>query len=54
MTQVQGSMNIAINYALAAKRTGRKDEARELARQIREAVGVQEELEGVLQEIERD
>lgn len=52
LTQVQGSVPIGLNLALAAKRLGRSDEARHLAKQIREAVGNEPQLEQVLQEIE--
>ncbi len=48
-----GALGIHINLALAAKRAGHADEARSLARQIREAIGPNEELEPVLTEIER-
>ncbi len=54
MTQVQGSVAVGINLALAAKRTGRGEEAKAIARQIREAVGNEPNLEEVLTEIERD
>lgn len=47
------SLGIHLNLALAAKRAGHEDEARNLARQIREAVGQNEEIEPVLAEIER-
>jgi tetratricopeptide (TPR) repeat protein len=47
------SLPIAISYGLAAKRVGRDDEARQLARNIREAVGEQAELNEVLAELER-
>lgn len=47
-----GSLPIHINLALAAKRAGHPDEAKALARQIREAVGPNEEIEKVLAEIE--
>lgn len=47
------SLPIYVNLALAAKRAGREDEARNLARQIREAVGPNPELDPVLTEIER-
>lgn len=46
------SLGIHVNLALAAKRAGHVDEARNLARQIREAVGPNAELEQVLQEID--
>ncbi|HSI73656.1 MAG TPA: tetratricopeptide repeat protein [Fimbriimonas sp.] len=46
------SLSIHINLALAAKRAGQTDEARQLAKQIREAIGPNEELEPVLAEIE--
>ena len=53
---IPNSLPIAINLALAAKRIGREDEARGLAKQIREAVGqndpLSRELEPVLAEIE--
>lgn len=39
LRSMPGSLAIAINLALAAKRAGHKDEARRLAKQIREAVG---------------
>jgi tetratricopeptide (TPR) repeat protein len=52
-THNPNSLPIHINLALAAKRAGQQDEARELAKRIREAVGVNEELEPVLAEIER-
>ena len=51
--QNPNSLSIHINLALAAKRNGHDDEARELAKQIREAIGPNEELEPVLSEIER-
>lgn len=47
------SLGVHINLALAAKRFGRRDEAIQLAKQIREAVGPNQELDAVLQEIER-
>lgn len=47
-----GSLSVHVNLALAARRAGHKDEARALAKQIREAVGPNEELEPVLTEIE--
>jgi tetratricopeptide (TPR) repeat protein len=49
---VPTSLGIHVNLALAAKRAGHEDEARALAKQIREAVGANEELEPVLAEIE--
>jgi tetratricopeptide (TPR) repeat protein len=52
-THNPNSLPIHINLALAAKRAGQRDEARELAKRIREAVGPNEELEPVLSEIER-
>jgi Flp pilus assembly protein TadD len=45
------SLAVHINLALAAKRAGKDDEAVGLARQIREAVGNNEEVEKVLAEI---
>lgn len=47
-----GSLGVHINLALAAKRAGHEDEARNLAQQIRQAVGENKELEPVLAEIE--
>ncbi len=52
-THNPNSLPIHINLALAAKRAGHRDEARELAKRIREAVGPNEELEPVLAEIEQ-
>ncbi len=51
--RLPSSLGIHVNLALAAKRAGNVDEARALARQIREAVGENEELEKVLSEVER-
>jgi len=48
-----GSLPVHINLAIAAKRAGQVEEARELAKQIREAVGPNPELDQVLSEIER-
>ena len=50
------SLGIFINLGLAAKRAGHEDEARNIARQVREALGAGEqiqELEPVLAEIEK-
>jgi tetratricopeptide (TPR) repeat protein len=50
------SLGVFINLGLAAKRAGHEDEARNIARQVREALGPGEqiqELEPVLAEIER-
>jgi tetratricopeptide (TPR) repeat protein len=44
MTQVPGSLPTALNLALAAKRVGHTDEARALAKQIREAAGQNQDL----------
>ncbi|MFW5697663.1 MAG: tetratricopeptide repeat protein, partial [Fimbriimonadaceae bacterium] len=47
------SLNIAINRALAAKRSGRQDEARQMAQQIKRVAGDKnEQLNKVLQELE--
>ncbi len=54
--QLPQSLGIFINLGLAAKRSGREDEARAIARQVREALGPGEqvdELEPVLSEIEK-
>jgi Flp pilus assembly protein TadD len=48
-----GSLPIHINLALAAKKAGQEEEARALAKQIREAVGPNPELDLVLGEIDR-
>ena len=45
------SLGVHVNLALAAHRAGHADEAKGLARQIREAVGPNEELEKVLSEV---
>lgn len=45
------SLGVHVNLALAAHRSGRKDEARQMANQIREAVGPNQELEEILSEI---
>ena len=47
------SFGVHVNLALAAKRAGHDDEARMLAKQLREAVGPNEELEPIFAEIER-
>lgn len=47
------SPGIVVNLALAAYRAGHREEARNIARQIREAVGPNDELEGILAEIEK-
>jgi tetratricopeptide (TPR) repeat protein len=46
------SLPIHLNLGLAAKRAGYSDVARDLAKQIREAIGPNEELEPVLAEME--
>jgi Flp pilus assembly protein TadD len=52
-SQMPQSLGVHVNLALAAKRAGHGEEARSLAKQIREAIGQNEELEPVLAEIER-
>lgn len=47
------SLNVHVNLALAAQRAGHTDEARALAKQIREAVGPNPELDQVFGEIDR-
>lgn len=49
---IPNSLGVLINLALVAKRAGHADEARALARQIREGVGPNEELEPILADIE--
>lgn len=51
-SNMPGAVGIHLNLALAAKRAGHTEEARSLARQIREAIGPNEELEPVFAEIE--
>ncbi len=48
------SLPIHINLGLAAHRAGHIDEAKALAKQIREAIGPNEELDPVLTEMEKD
>lgn len=50
--QVPNSLPIVVNLGLAAKRTGKEDEAKALAQQIREALGPNPELEPILAEME--
>lgn len=52
VTQFPQSLAMHLNLALAAKRSGRSDEAKGIATQIREVVGNNAEIEPVLQEIE--
>jgi tetratricopeptide (TPR) repeat protein len=47
------SLNLHINFGRAAAAAGHKEEARALAKSIRDAIGPNEELEPVLAEIER-
>jgi tetratricopeptide (TPR) repeat protein len=49
----QQSLQLFINLALATKRVGRDDEAAAMAKQIREVVGPNPDLEKVLAEIDR-
>jgi tetratricopeptide (TPR) repeat protein len=51
--QVPNSMPMVVNLALAAKRAGYVDEAKNYARQLREVVGPNNELEAILAEIDR-
>lgn len=46
------NLNVQLNLAVSAKRAGHSEEARALAQHIRAAVGPNEELDQVLQEIE--
>ena len=52
MANMPGSVLIAINYALAAKRAGDAPEAKKIAKQIRELTGDAQNLQQVLAEIE--
>lgn len=55
MQQVQNSLPIILNLGLAAKRTGRMEEARDIARQLRSALGNSNpELDPVLDEMEKE
>lgn len=47
-----GSVAVAINYARAAAAAGQKDEARQLVKQLREAIGPNADLEPVFASIE--
>lgn len=47
------SLPLHVNLALAAKRAGHSDEARALAKQLREAVGPNPDLESALSEVDR-
>jgi hypothetical protein len=49
---VPGSVPIGINLGLAAKRVGRTDEARALAKQLREALRDHKDLHPILDEME--
>lgn len=49
---VPGSPSILINLGLAAKRAGHIEEARDIAKQLREALGNNEDLVDVLREME--
>ncbi|CAN5627616.1 hypothetical protein BH11ARM2_BH11ARM2_05460 [soil metagenome] len=51
--QNNSSLPLAINFGLAAAAAGERDLARNLAKQIREAIGENPELEQVLQKMER-
>ncbi|HTQ08657.1 MAG TPA: tetratricopeptide repeat protein [Fimbriimonadaceae bacterium] len=51
-SNMPSALGIHINLALAAKRAGHTEEARSLARRIREAIGPNQDLEPVLSEIE--
>lgn len=50
--QIPNSLGIQVNLGLAAKRAGQSEFARNHARQLREALGRNEELEPVLREME--
>lgn len=52
MANIQGSLGIAVQFGLSARRSGHTDEAAEMARQIRAALGENEELEPALKEME--
>ena len=49
---MNGSVAIALNFAFAAKASGRKDEAMQIAQQVRQAVELNPELEMILQQLE--
>jgi tetratricopeptide (TPR) repeat protein len=46
------SVSLAVNLGLAAARTGRKEEAKALAQQLRAAIQPDEDLEAILQQME--
>lgn len=52
MQAVPNSLGIALTFGLTAKRAGRPEEARTMARQIREALGANHEFEPILAEME--
>lgn len=52
MGNMPNSLMIAINYALSAKRAGHAEEARVMAKQIREATNNQEDLRPLLDDLE--
>jgi Flp pilus assembly protein TadD len=51
-SNMPSSLPIHVNLGLAARQAGHEDEAKELAKRIREVVGPNEELEPVLAEME--
>ncbi|MBX3097727.1 MAG: tetratricopeptide repeat protein, partial [Fimbriimonadaceae bacterium] len=53
LQRIPGSALIGLNLALTAKRVGRTDEARELARQLRPALQGREDLAKLLDDLER-
>jgi len=52
MGNMPNSLMVAINYALSAKRAGHPEEAKAMAKQIREATNNQEDLRPLLDDIE--
>lgn len=51
LSRMQGSLAVAVNYALAAHRAGHTEEAQSMGRQLREATGGSEELKEVFEEL---
>ena len=50
--QHDGVMGVALNLGLAAKRAGREDEAKNIASQLRQALGEDNQFKPILDEME--
>lgn len=53
LAQNNGSVNLALHYGMAAKRAGHEEDARNIARQVREALRGNQEIEPILAELEK-